>query len=69
MRPKNMGEHVHLSMLEPYSEIQISCHKHRFKHFNLQYIYLISYRNAKKAKPKNEIRLLIFENTKFLKLG
>jgi hypothetical protein len=27
----------------------ISCHKHRFKHFNFQYIYLISYRNEKKA--------------------
>ena len=27
----------------------LSCHTHRFRHFNLQYIYLISYENAKKA--------------------
>ena len=32
-------------------ELGISCHKHRFKHFNFHYIYLISYKNAKKANP------------------
>jgi hypothetical protein len=38
---------VGLFILKPV----LSCHKHRFKHFNFQYIYLISYKNAKKANP------------------
>jgi len=47
-----MGKHVHLSMRMPHIEIQISCHEHRFKHLNLQYIYPISYKIAKKGKPQ-----------------
>ena len=30
----------------------LSCHKYRFKHLNLQYIYPISYKIAKKANPE-----------------
>ena len=29
----------------------ISCQKHKLKHLNFQYIYLISYKIAKKANP------------------
>jgi len=31
--------------------MKISCHKHRFKHLNFNYIYRICYKNAKKGKP------------------
>jgi len=45
----------------------ISCQKRRFKHFNCHYIYLISYKNAKKANPvkwicplkKNDITTIV----------
>jgi len=32
-------------------KLVLSCHKHRFKHLNFRYIYLISYKIAKKASP------------------
>ena len=32
-----------------------SCHKHKFKNLNCQYIYPISYKIAKKANPAKRI--------------
>jgi len=59
MQPKNMGKHVNLLMRMPNSEIQISCHKHKFKHLNDHYIYRICYKIAKKGKPfKKDLPLL-----------
>jgi len=40
-----------ISRMSDLSKLVLSGHKHRFKHFNFRYIYLISYRNAKKANP------------------
>ena len=37
------------------SKVVISCHKHRSKHLNFNYIYRISYKNAKKASPEKRI--------------
>ena len=34
-----------------FSKLVLSCHKHKFKHLNSRYIYLISYKIAKKANP------------------
>ena len=33
--------------------LQISCQNQRSKHFNLKYIYLICYKNAKKVGPND----------------
>jgi hypothetical protein len=38
-----------------------SCQNHRFKHLNFDYIYRISYKNAKKANP-GEMDLPLVEN-------
>jgi len=35
--------------------LQISCQNQRSKHLNFQYIYLISYKIAKKANPRKQI--------------
>jgi hypothetical protein len=35
--------------------VVISCHKHRFKHIIFNYIYLISYKNAKKVNSRKRI--------------
>jgi hypothetical protein len=32
-------------------KLVISCHTHKFKHLNFNYIYRICYKNAKKANP------------------
>ena len=37
------------------ARFQITCQEQRSKHFNLNSIYRIFYKNAKKAKAKNEI--------------
>jgi len=42
---------------EGYSRFKIPCQKCRFNQFHLKCIYRIFYKNAKKAKPKNEICL------------
>jgi hypothetical protein len=49
--------------------MQISYQNHRSKHLNLQYIYPISYKIAKKGKP-DEMDLPLLENdiTKSLRL-
>ena len=40
-------------------ELGISCHKRRSEHFNCHYIYLISYKIAKKGKTsKTDLPLL-----------
>jgi len=41
------------SRISGLSKLVFTCHKQRFKHFNFQYIYLISYKIAKKANPMN----------------
>ena len=42
---------------------------HRYKHLNFQYIYLISYKIAKKGKsPFEKFAFMIYENTMCLKL-
>ena len=38
--------------------MEISCHEHRFKHLNLQYIYLISYENTKRKTLWDEFAFL-----------
>jgi len=41
------------------SRFVLSCHKHNLKWFNLDYIYLISYKIAKKGKTsKTDLPLL-----------
>ena len=39
--------------------VVITYHNDRFKHLDSQYIYLISYRNAKKANPMRWICLFL----------
>jgi len=39
-------------MIQSFLSKSTACQKHRFKHFNFQYIYLISYKIAKKANPR-----------------
>ena len=36
-------------------KLLVSYHKHRSMHLDFQFRYLISYKNAKKANPENEI--------------
>jgi len=43
-------------------KIQIPIHEHRFRHFNLQYIYPISYKIAKKANPSKKNMLMVSVN-------
>jgi hypothetical protein len=45
----------------PHSEIQIPCQKHNLKWLDLDYIYLISYKIAKKANPR-KISLPLLKN-------
>jgi hypothetical protein len=42
---------------EPKSDVVVTCQKHRSKHLDLNCIYRIFYKIAKKAEPKNEICL------------
>ena len=39
---------------EEYDRLQISCHKHRFKHLKFQHIYRICYKIAKNGKPEKK---------------
>ena len=41
----------------PTFSFVIPCQNHRFKHLNFQYIYLISYKIAKKANQRNGFAL------------
>ena len=39
-------------------KLVLSCHEHRFKHFNFQYIYPISYKIAKRQTLENGFALI-----------
>jgi hypothetical protein len=48
------------------SKVVLSCQYNRFKHLNFNYIYLISYKIAKKGKPsKKDLPLLENDITTF----
>jgi len=38
-----------------FRKLHVSCQYSRFKHLNFKYIYLISYKIAKKANPRKRI--------------
>jgi hypothetical protein len=44
---------VDITNYEQTSKFNVYSSNDRFKHLDSQYIYLISYRNAKKANPAN----------------
>jgi hypothetical protein len=46
-----------LWVLEIIPDFVLSCQNHKSKHLNLNYIYLISYKIAKKANPSRRVPL------------
>ena len=57
------------NMLLPFFTFGIACQDNRYNHLNFNAIYRISYKIAKNSSPsKIDLRLLISENTIFLKL-
>jgi hypothetical protein len=44
-----------LTIITTTAELQISCQNNNLKSVHADYIYLISYRNAKKANPRKWI--------------